>query len=103
MRLTEAGLELRANSPVELLISDGVVEEFAGKGATPARSRKPKAAAAKPGKQAKQAGPVELTAEGEALVARLKEWRASEARRLRVPGGWHSGEGARPTERTGPH
>ena len=85
VRLTEAGLELRANSPVELLISDGVVEEFAGKGATPARSRKPKAAAAKPGKQAKQAGPVELTAEGEALVARLKEWRASEARRLRVP------------------
>ena len=28
VRLTESGLELRASSPVELLISDGVVEEF---------------------------------------------------------------------------
>jgi RecQ family ATP-dependent DNA helicase len=92
VRLTEDGLELRANSPVELLISDGVVEEFAGKGAAPSRSRKPKAALAKPkaaaaksGKQAKAAEPVELTAEGGALVVRLKEWRASEAKRLRVP------------------
>ena len=31
VRLTEAGLELRATSPVELLISDGVVEEFGGR------------------------------------------------------------------------
>ncbi len=29
VRLTQAGLELRASSPVELLISDGVVDEFA--------------------------------------------------------------------------
>jgi superfamily II DNA helicase RecQ len=28
---------------------------------------------------------VQLSAEGEALVARLKEWRAAEAKRLRVP------------------
>jgi RecQ family ATP-dependent DNA helicase len=85
VRLTESGLELRKNSPVELLISDGVVEEFAGRGAAPSRSRKPKSAAAKPGKPAKSAEPVQLTAQGEALAARLKEWRASEAKRLRVP------------------
>jgi hypothetical protein len=29
VRLTQAELELRASSPVELLISDGVVDEFA--------------------------------------------------------------------------
>jgi RecQ family ATP-dependent DNA helicase len=85
VRLTESGLELRKDSPVELLISDGVVEEFAGRGAAPSRSRKPKAPAAKPGKQAKAAEPVQLTPQGEALAARLKAWRAAEAKRLRVP------------------
>ena len=30
VRLTEAGLEVRAGTPVELLISDGIVEEFGG-------------------------------------------------------------------------
>ena len=29
--------------------------------------------------------PVRLTADGEALAARLREWRAAEAKRLRVP------------------
>ena len=29
--------------------------------------------------------PLRLTAEGEALAARIREWRAAEARRLRVP------------------
>jgi superfamily II DNA helicase RecQ len=31
------------------------------------------------------AEPAQLTAEGEALAARIKEWRAAEAKRLRVP------------------
>jgi RecQ family ATP-dependent DNA helicase len=85
VRLTESGLELREGSQVELLISDGVVEEFAGRGAAPSRSRKPKTAAAKPGKPAKPAVPAQLTAEGEVLAARLREWRTAEAKRLRVP------------------
>ncbi|MGA2807477.1 MAG: ATP-dependent DNA helicase RecQ [Terracidiphilus sp.] len=95
VRLTEAGLELRPASPIELLISDGVVEEFGRRGPAPARSRtkkpagksgllKPAGAGAAGGKTA-DAEPVKLTAEGEALAVRLREWRASEAKRLRVP------------------
>jgi superfamily II DNA helicase RecQ len=85
VRLMEAGLEMRASSPVELLIADGVVEEFGGR--TAVRARKPKAVAAKPvakgspGKamaaktvstSAAEAEPMRLTAAGEALVARLR-------------------------------
>jgi RecQ family ATP-dependent DNA helicase len=91
VRLTESGLELRATTPVELLISDGVVEEFGGQAAAPVRTKKARAAA-KAG-PAKAGGaptaladvPVPLSAKGEALVARLKEWRAAEARRLGIP------------------
>ena len=86
VRLTEAGTGLRATTPAELLISDGVVEEFATRVAAPARTKKARTAAEKAGKSAeKQVVPVQLSAEGEALVARLKEWRAAEAKRLRVP------------------
>jgi RecQ family ATP-dependent DNA helicase len=53
VRLTEAGLELRVTTPVELLISDGVVEEFGrasssakkAKAATKVRSRRRRAGA----------------------------------------------------------
>jgi superfamily II DNA helicase RecQ len=72
-----------------LLISDGVVEEFGG-AQTPARTKKTKATA-KTGSSMPTATktademPIKLTAAGEALAARLKEWRAAEAKRLRVP------------------
>ena len=36
-------------------------------------------------KSAEAAAPVQLSAEGEALAARIKEWRAAEAKRLKVP------------------
>jgi RecQ family ATP-dependent DNA helicase len=98
VRLTAAGLELRATTPVELLISDGVVEEFGGR-AVPARAKKaPSAKSVGAGKTAaaarsegqakvvaKAAEPVRLSAEDDALAARIKEWRAAEAKRLRVP------------------
>ncbi|MFZ1087355.1 MAG: ATP-dependent DNA helicase RecQ [Terracidiphilus sp.] len=80
VRLTAAGLEMRSVASVDLLLSDGVVEEFGGRGASPARSKKPKAAA-----KAAATEPVPLSAKGEALAARLKEWRAAEAKRLGVP------------------
>ena len=71
VRLTEAGLKLRATTPVELLISDGVVEEFGGRAAAPVRSKKARTAAK--GGPVKAAGaktadsePVRLTAKGEA-------------------------------------
>ena len=90
VRLTEAGLELRATSPVELLISDGVVEEFSGQGQAPARSKKTKATSKAGSLQststkAVEAEPIKLTTAGEALATRLKEWRATEAKRLGVP------------------
>jgi len=85
-RLTEAGLEMRATRPVELLLSDGVVGEFGGR--VPARSKKTPARAGAPkvaSTKAAETAPVKLSVEGEALVARLKEWRTAEAKRLKVP------------------
>jgi len=80
--LTDAGEEVRPMTPLPLLISDGVVEEFGATAETPGRERKKKAA--------KRAGatppePLVLTAESQALAERLREWRAAEAKRLRVP------------------
>jgi len=89
VRLTEAGLELRSTSQVELLISDGVVEEF-GSTKAPVRTKKTKSAA-KAGTskstatKAADEAPIKLTANGEALAGKLREWRATEAKRLRVP------------------
>jgi len=77
--LTDAGRELRASTAVELLISDGLVEEFGGPVEPP--RRKTKAVA---GKTAAPA-PGQLTPQDEALAARIKQWRAEEAKRLRVP------------------
>ena len=83
VRLTAAGLELRRTTPVELLIADGLVEEF---GRAAKASRTPKKTAAKAGSRDKaNVAQVRISAADEALEARLREWRAGEARRLRVP------------------
>jgi len=95
--LTEAGRSLRPASPLELLIGDGLVEEFGGR-IEPARPRKKAKAAALPtsakltaagsamtADAVNTAAPVRLTALDEALAARIREWRAEEAKRLRVP------------------
>ncbi|HEV2487247.1 MAG TPA: ATP-dependent DNA helicase RecQ [Terracidiphilus sp.] len=84
VRLTDAGLEVRPTTPLALLISDGIVDEFGGRTEASAKSRKPKAAVGKAAKRA-EAVPVQLSADGEVLAARLREWRAMEAKRLRVP------------------
>jgi RecQ family ATP-dependent DNA helicase len=81
-RLTKAGLELRATTPVDLLISDGIVEEFGGHAA--ARAKKARTAKAGVAKTT-EADEAPLTAGGEALAKRLKEWRAAEAKRLGLP------------------
>jgi len=91
LRLSEAGREVRAGRPMELLIGDGVVKEFGGGAASPARPRrvKPPAqsgpAGASAGKSTEAAAPVQLSKEGEAVAARIREWRAAEAKRLKVP------------------
>ena len=80
--LTEAGFDVRANSRVELLLSDGMVERFASATA-PGPSKKPTKAAARREKNVEPGPP--LTPAGAALAQRLKNWRAEEAKRLRVP------------------
>jgi ATP-dependent DNA helicase RecQ len=98
VRLTEVGRELRAGSHSELLISDGIVEEFGGRVEAPARARKTKVGKNGLGAQPPNAAigrdngaktpamtAAPLTAIDEALAARIKEWRAAEAKRLRVP------------------
>ena len=87
--LTDAGSELRANAPVELLISDGVVEEFGKKPAAMAPRIAKGAARPASGKPAPtrkaDAAVVQLTPESQALAGRLRECRAAEAKRLRLP------------------
>jgi RecQ family ATP-dependent DNA helicase len=85
VRLTQSGLELRRTTPLELLISDGIVEEFGGGSAASSRPRKAKAGSAKAARAKSDPAPIKLTVAGEALAARLKEWRAAEAKRLRGP------------------
>jgi RecQ family ATP-dependent DNA helicase len=95
VRLTEAGLGVRAMTPLPLLISDGVVEEFGGRGVSPGQAKKAKANGGKltassgsisaSGKTRTAAAPSHLSPDGEALAAKLKEWRAAEANRLGVP------------------
>jgi superfamily II DNA helicase RecQ len=92
VRLTETGRILRPGTAVELLISDGLVEEFGGRSAAPARPRKPKAAKAEPSKtgvlkvaESRAAAPAPMTLEDEAVAARLRSWRSAEAKRLGVP------------------
>ena len=90
VRLTEAGREMRA-APLELLISDGIVEEFSGRVQAPARAKKTKPASMNEPQKSVAVGaavaavPVKLTAEGEALAGRIREWRAAQAKRLKVP------------------
>jgi RecQ family ATP-dependent DNA helicase len=90
LRLMEAGKDVRASTPLSLLISDGVVEEFGSRAAGGAKAskgtKKSKSSAGKPAKKIEgEERPVVLSEEGEAIAARLREWRAGEAKRLGVP------------------
>jgi RecQ family ATP-dependent DNA helicase len=102
VRLTEAGRDVRAQTPIELLISDGIVPEFGGpggdrksvrkptapKGALPVAASREKTAPPAQKQRANFPDPLEdvpLPAEAEALAAKLREWRMAEAKRLRVP------------------
>jgi ATP-dependent DNA helicase RecQ len=85
VRLTDAGLAIRPMTPLALLISDGIVEELsAGPSPTKRAARKPKNASVS-NSGSKSAEHAQLNGGGEALAARLKEWRAAEAKRLQVP------------------
>ncbi|MGA3131332.1 MAG: ATP-dependent DNA helicase RecQ [Terracidiphilus sp.] len=81
--LTDAGGNVRPTTPLELLIADGIVEEFDAGGPTPRRTKQTKSAARKTDDAA--AILPQATPASEALTARLKEWRTIEAKRLGVP------------------
>jgi len=97
IRLAPAGLDLRSSTPLELLLSDGIVDEFADQ--TSRRSRKPKSTGGRsasgvvpaskprssPTKIQDETHHTPLSASGEGVAARLKEWRMAEAKRLRIP------------------
>jgi len=83
VRLTAEGLEVRATTSLPLLMSDGIVEEFRAGWAAPVKSKKSNAAKSKDAGTV--AARVPLTAEAEALAAKLRAWRAAEAKRLGVP------------------
>jgi superfamily II DNA helicase RecQ len=89
VRLTGAGLEVRPATPLALLMSDGIVEEFAGEEAVrPAKKKVRPPAASKTDRAHAPEGrpePLPLSPMAEALAVRLREWRAAEAKRLRVP------------------
>ena len=82
VRLTETGVEVRRSTPLALLIGDGIVGASSGRPAP--QARKKKITTAKSEKKAPREVK-ELTPAGEALAAKLREWRAAEAKRLRVP------------------
>jgi RecQ family ATP-dependent DNA helicase len=83
VRLTAAGLHVRAHTPLTLLIADGIANEFAAQGEPRARAEKARAAKGKNGDRAPTA--VNLTVEQGNLATRLREWRTAEAKRLGVP------------------
>ena len=82
VRLTDAGLEVRRTTPLALLIADGIVGAFGGRPET--QARKKKSAPAKSERKAAREV-LELSAADEPLAAKLREWRAAESKRLRIP------------------
>ena len=91
VRLTEAGREVRSGAGLKLLIEDGIVEEFAARSAARPRANKVAPGSSKAGstdaggRLRSDAEPVRLSPKDEALAAQIREWRAREAKRLRVP------------------
>jgi RecQ family ATP-dependent DNA helicase len=79
VRLTDSGLEVWRTTPLPLLVSDGIGDEFAMKD----QARKGSRAAKK--KLEADTPPLTQNAGQEALAARIKEWRSAEAKRLKVP------------------
>jgi superfamily II DNA helicase RecQ len=78
--VTDAGLEPRAAERAELLIPDGVTEGLGRRGGAKSAKKKD---AEKRAKTADAAAP--LSAGDAELAARLRAWRAAEAKRMGVP------------------
>jgi superfamily II DNA helicase RecQ len=92
VRLTESAQARRVNEPFELLISAGILEEFAERTVAPARARKATQrtsaamVAGGAGSTRELISPVvQLSGEDQALAGRIIAWRSAEAKRLKVP------------------
>lgn len=103
VRLTAAGISVGSDATTGLLIGDGIVKEHGGPAGAQSRSPKrgtgeartptaqsqssPSQVHAGAASKAKptQAPPLELSPADETIAARLKAWRATEAKRLGVP------------------
>jgi superfamily II DNA helicase RecQ len=96
VRLTEAGCDSLPGFAAGLLIGEGMVEEFRAQREPVERAKKGTALSkhdsafietkkAEAAKVLKGAVPTRLAAESEIVAVRLREWRAVEAKRLRVP------------------
>ncbi len=95
--LTDQAAQVRPMTPLALLISDGVVDQFAPEEPSPQRKRKkkplqqqPKArsATAQPARQSATAAPpepLELNDDAVALAGILKDWCRAEAKRIGLP------------------
>ncbi len=83
VRLTERGLEIRRSRPLELLIADGMVQD--GGGGLGPKTERGVTRTGKQGRTKAVAGTEELSPDGAALAARLKEWRTGMAKQLGVP------------------
>jgi superfamily II DNA helicase RecQ len=81
--LTDSGFNVSPTTPLELLIADGIVEEFGTSAAPPRGPKPPKSTARNPA--AVEAHPPQPTPASEALAAQLREWRTAEAKRLGFP------------------
>jgi ATP-dependent DNA helicase RecQ len=85
---TDAGRS-RSASQRELLVSDGIAEEFAvltaRKGGRKSAKQSKSVQQSTSTGHSKTAAAINLSAEGEVLAARLREWRTDEAKRLRIP------------------
>lgn len=91
--LTDDGLAVRRTTPLPLLISDGLVDEFSGETTAKRSGTRAKEGKRRGSSESVLSGkakksfeePAELSGESAALATRLKEWRTAEAKRLRVP------------------
>jgi RecQ family ATP-dependent DNA helicase len=81
--LLDAGFDLSPAKPLELLIADGIVDEFDAGPAPQQRTKRTKSAAQKTVGVDKN--PPQPSPASEALAAQLREWRTAEAKRLGVP------------------
>ncbi len=80
VRLTETGMDVRPATPLPLLISDGIAEEFDAGSAAPPSKKKVKTATQKPASIELNPGPADPASE--ALAAQLRQWRTAETKRL---------------------